>query len=48
MGLKKIVERIRDFERELGVRWKLSPLLEKLAAAGKTFGTFDKERTGHS
>lgn len=43
VGLKKIVERIRDFERELGVRWKLSPLLQKLADAGKTFRIFDKE-----
>lgn len=43
VGLKKIVERIRDFQRELGVRWKLSPLLEKLADAGKTFRIFDKE-----
>ena len=44
VGLKKIAERIRDFERELGARWKSSPLLEKLAEAGKTFRTFDKER----
>ncbi len=43
MGLKKMVERIRDFERELGVRWKVSPLLQELAEAGKTFRIFDKE-----
>ncbi len=43
VGLKKIVERIRDFDHELGVRWKLSPLLEKLADAGKTFRIFDEE-----
>ncbi len=43
VGLSRIVERISTFERELGVRWKLSPLLKELAEAGKTFRIFDKE-----
>jgi 3-hydroxyacyl-CoA dehydrogenase len=44
VGLKRIAKRISEFERELGPRWKLSPLLRQLADAGKTFRTFDKER----
>jgi 3-hydroxyacyl-CoA dehydrogenase len=44
VGLKRIAERIAGFERELGQRWKLSPLLKDLAAEGKTFRSFDRER----
>ena len=44
VGLKRIVERISRFERECRDRWKVSPLLRKLANAGKTFRSFDAER----
>ena len=44
VGLKRIVERISEFEGELGPRWKLSALLADLAKAGKSFRAFDKER----
>ena len=44
VGLKHIVERISTFETEFGERWKVSPLLRKLADAGKTFRSFDQER----
>ncbi len=43
IGLKRVAERISQFERELGPRWKLSPLLAELAKAGKSFRAFDKE-----
>lgn len=45
VGLKHIVERISTFDREMGARWKVSPPLRKLAESGKTFRTFDKERS---
>jgi len=45
IGLKHIVERISRFEQELGARWTVSPLLRELALAGKTFRTFDQERS---
>jgi len=44
VGLKRIVERISRFEQECRDRWKVSPLLRKLANAGKTFRSFDGER----
>jgi hypothetical protein len=44
VGLKTIVERIARFEREFGARWKVSPLLQRLADAGKTFRSFDESR----
>jgi len=44
VGLKHIVERISSFEEEFGERWNVSPLLRKLAEAGKTFRSFDQER----
>jgi 3-hydroxyacyl-CoA dehydrogenase len=44
VGLKTIVERMARFEREFGARWKVSPLLQRLADAGKTFRSFDESR----
>lgn len=44
VGLDRITDRIVAFERELGARWKISPLLWRLAEAGKTFRMFDEER----
>jgi len=44
VGLKTIVERMVRFEREFGARWKVSPLLQRLADAGKTFRSFDESR----
>jgi 3-hydroxyacyl-CoA dehydrogenase len=37
VGLQKVCERVRDFERQHGEFWKPAPLLERLAKAGKTF-----------
>jgi 3-hydroxyacyl-CoA dehydrogenase len=42
MGLKKIYERIREFERQFGAQWAPAPLLRHLAEEGKTFQDFDR------
>lgn len=44
MGLDKAVAQIKGFAAEDPDNWTLSPLLEKLAAEGKTFADFDLER----
>ena len=44
VGLERIVECISSFEHEFGPRWKVGPLLKRLAEAGKTFRNFDEER----
>jgi 3-hydroxyacyl-CoA dehydrogenase len=37
VGLDKVLARLKHYETELGPRFKPAPLLEKLAAEGKTF-----------
>ncbi|MDB5577047.1 MAG: 3-hydroxyacyl-CoA dehydrogenase [Bradyrhizobium sp.] len=37
VGLDKVLARLKHYEAELGPRFKPAPLLEKLAAEGKTF-----------
>jgi 3-hydroxyacyl-CoA dehydrogenase len=44
VGLAKVLERIRDFERQHGRVWAPAGLLKQLAEAGKTFAEFDKDR----
>jgi len=44
VGLKKIYDRIVEFEKEHGDRWKPAPLLERLAMADKTFESLDEEK----
>ncbi|HEY7304778.1 MAG TPA: 3-hydroxyacyl-CoA dehydrogenase NAD-binding domain-containing protein [Bryobacteraceae bacterium] len=45
IGLKKVLERIAEFERQHGSDlWSPAPLLKRLAEEGKTFETFDQER----
>ena len=43
IGLNRIVERMASFEKEMGPRWEVSALLQKLAEDGKTFRSFDEE-----
>jgi 3-hydroxyacyl-CoA dehydrogenase len=38
VGLKKVYERIREFQKQLGRWWEPAPLLKRLAEQGKTFG----------
>jgi len=42
VGLAKVVESIKRFQAGYqGAQWKLSPLLERLAREGKSFGDYD-------
>ncbi|MFY9804597.1 MAG: 3-hydroxyacyl-CoA dehydrogenase NAD-binding domain-containing protein [Candidatus Acidiferrales bacterium] len=43
VGLKQVHARISEFHRQHGELWRPAPLLERLAAAGKTFEQFEKE-----
>ena len=45
IGLKHVYERISEFQRQHGEIWQPAPLLERLAAQGKTFAQFGKEET---
>jgi len=44
VGLEKVLTRIVQFEREHGARWAPAPLLVRLAAEGRTFRDYDKQR----
>ena len=44
MGLKKVAERIKAYEAKYGARWKIAPLIEKLAAEGGTFAALDAKK----
>ena len=48
VGLKKVYERVSEFERAHGELWEPAPLLKQLAAEGKTFADFDKQKTAAS
>ena len=41
VGLKKVYERIREFQQRLGNWWEPAPLLKRLAEEGKTFAEFN-------
>ena len=45
VGLKKVYDRVCEFEQQHGEIWQPAPLLERLAASGKTFAQFGKEET---
>ncbi len=42
VGLKKVYERITEFQRTHGELWEPAPLLKKLAAEGRTFADYDR------
>lgn len=42
VGLKKVYNRICEFEREHGPRWQPAPLLKQLAESGKTFASLSE------
>jgi 3-hydroxyacyl-CoA dehydrogenase len=44
VGLPKVLERVRQFEREQGPAWKPSALLEDLADQGKGFAEYSPSR----
>jgi 3-hydroxyacyl-CoA dehydrogenase len=43
IGLKKVYERVCDFQRRHSELWNPAPLLKRLAEEGKTFAEFGKE-----
>jgi 3-hydroxyacyl-CoA dehydrogenase len=43
IGLKKVYDRVSEFHRQHGENWLPAPLLERLAAQGRTFAQFGKE-----
>lgn len=45
VGLKKVYDRILEFQERHGELWKPAPLLKQLAEQGKTFADFDKEKS---
>ena len=44
VGLAKVLDRIVQFEQRQGSRWKPPELLRQLAAAGRTFADWDREK----
>jgi 3-hydroxyacyl-CoA dehydrogenase len=44
VGLDTVVSRIRALHARFGHHWRPAPLLERLAAEGRTFADFDQER----
>jgi 3-hydroxyacyl-CoA dehydrogenase len=44
VGLPKVYERVREFERQHGYWWKPAALLQQLAEQGKTFTEWDQAR----
>jgi 3-hydroxyacyl-CoA dehydrogenase len=45
VGLKKVYDRIREFEQQHGELWEPASLLKQLAEQGKTFADFNKQQT---
>jgi 3-hydroxyacyl-CoA dehydrogenase len=44
VGLAQVLSRIREFHEQHGYWWQPAPLLEQLAAEGKTFAAWDRQR----
>jgi 3-hydroxyacyl-CoA dehydrogenase len=44
VGLKKVYDKVREFEKQHGSLWEPSPLLKELAESGRTFADFDKSK----
>ena len=44
MGLDKVAERIKFYQAKYGERWKIAPLIERLAKDGGTFAGRDKAK----
>jgi 3-hydroxyacyl-CoA dehydrogenase len=44
IGMQKATERIKAYEAKYGARWKIAPLVEKLAADGGTFAALDAKK----
>jgi 3-hydroxyacyl-CoA dehydrogenase len=44
VGLKKVHDRVQAFAQQHGTRWTPAPLLAELAASGRTFADWDREK----
>jgi 3-hydroxyacyl-CoA dehydrogenase len=44
MGLKTVAQKIRAYEAKYGARWKIAPLIEKLASESSTFAAYDAKK----
>jgi 3-hydroxyacyl-CoA dehydrogenase len=44
VGLKKVYDRVREFQEQHGEIWEPAPLLKQLAEQGKTFADFTREQ----
>jgi 3-hydroxyacyl-CoA dehydrogenase len=44
VGLKKVYEKVQEFEKAHGSLWAPAPLLKQLAESGRTFADFDKTK----
>ena len=44
ISLKAAAEKIKAYEAKYGARWKIAPLIERLAKEGGTFAGLDKQR----
>ena len=44
IGMKKAAERIKAYEAKYGARWKIAPLIERLAAEDGTFAALDTKK----
>jgi len=44
VGLKKVYDKVCEFEKQHGELWKPAPLLKQLAESGQTFADFDKTK----
>jgi len=47
MGIKKVYDRICQFEQQHGPTWTPAPLLKSLAESGRKFSDLDKERSAN-
>jgi 3-hydroxyacyl-CoA dehydrogenase len=45
VGLKKVYDRVCEFQRQHGELWEPAPLLKQLAEQGKHFADFNREQT---
>jgi 3-hydroxyacyl-CoA dehydrogenase len=44
IGMQKAAERIKAYEAKYGARWKIAPLIERLAAENGTFAALDAKK----
>jgi 3-hydroxyacyl-CoA dehydrogenase len=45
MGVRRVYERVCEFQKQHGDLWKPAPLLKQLAEQGRTFADFDKGKS---